>query len=34
MATGFYKVPDEVNETVRTYARGSKDREKLLAMFL
>jgi 1-pyrroline-5-carboxylate dehydrogenase len=33
MATGFYKVPAAVNEPVRTYARGSKDREKLLAMY-
>ncbi|HHB52802.1 MAG TPA: L-glutamate gamma-semialdehyde dehydrogenase [Saprospiraceae bacterium] len=33
MANGFYKVPKAVNEPVRAYAPGSKEREDLLAMY-
>ena len=33
MANGFYKVPKAVNEPVRDYAPGSKERENLLAMY-
>ena len=33
MSNGFYKVPKAVNEPVRDYAPGSKQREDLLAMY-
>jgi 1-pyrroline-5-carboxylate dehydrogenase len=33
MANGFYKVPKAVNEPVRDYAPGSKERESLMAMY-
>jgi 1-pyrroline-5-carboxylate dehydrogenase len=33
MATGFYKVPKAVNEPVISYAKNSKERESLLAMY-
>jgi len=33
MATGFYKVPKAVNESVISYAANSKERENLLAMY-
>jgi len=33
MANGFYTVPKAVNEPVRDYAPGSKERDNLLAMY-
>ena len=33
MANGFYKVPKAINEPVRDYAPGSKERENLMAMY-
>jgi 1-pyrroline-5-carboxylate dehydrogenase len=33
MSNGFYKVPKAVNEPVRNYAPGSKEREDLMAMY-
>ena len=33
MSNGFFKVPKAVNEPVRAYAPGSKERESLMAMY-
>lgn len=33
MSNGFFKVPKAVNEPVRAYAPGSKERETLMAMY-
>jgi len=33
MANGFYKAPKAINEPVRDYAPGSKERDSLLAMY-
>ena len=33
MATGFYKVPKTINEPVIAYAKNSKERKNLLAMY-
>lgn len=33
MSNGYYKVPTAINEPVRAYAPGSKEKESLLAMY-
>jgi len=33
MATGFFKVPKAVNEPVKSYAKGSKERAEVLALY-
>jgi 1-pyrroline-5-carboxylate dehydrogenase len=33
MSNGFYKTPQAINEPVRTYTQGSKEKETLIAMY-